>query len=260
MLNINNVTKNFSGLIAINDLELNVREGTIHGLIGPNGSGKTTLFNMISGVLRTSRGEIFFKGKKLNEMKPNQITRLGIARTFQNIRPFGEMTLLENVMVGRHCRSKSGFIRMIFQSPLQRKEEREIQERAHEYLHFVGLSEKCHIRATQLSYGEQRRLEVARALSTEPKILLLDEPAAGLNQQETENLESLILNIQKSGKTIFLIEHDMSLVMKISDLVTVINFGKKIAEGDADSVQNNPSVIEAYLGGGSFVRDTIKGA
>lgn len=258
MIKIKNVTKNFGGLVALNNLDISVREGTIHGLIGPNGSGKTTLFNVVSGILKPSDGNIQIKGNDINGLKPNQVTRLGIARTFQNIRLFGEMSLIENVMVGRHCRTKSGFFRITFSSPFQRKEEREIYDKASECLKFVDLFSKRNIGATQLSYGEQRHLEIARALATDPDILLLDEPAAGLNHNETSKLKYLIKKIKEMGRTIFLIEHDMSLVMDICDVITVINFGEKIAEGDAGTVQNNSAVIEAYLGGGSFGRNTTE--
>jgi branched-chain amino acid transport system ATP-binding protein len=248
ILEINNLSKHFGGVVALSKVDMDVKQGQIASLIGPNGAGKTTLFNCITGLEHPTMGMIKFQGKTIVGLRPNQITAIGMARTFQNIRLFPDLTALDNVKIGRHCRSKSHFWGAMTRNKKQRQEEAEITENAHEMLAFVGLSRYSDLAAGNLSYGDQRRLEIARALAAEPKLLLLDEPAAGMNPLETQRLMDLIYAIRERGLTILLIEHDMKVVMRISDWVTVIDHGEKISNGKPEVVRNDERVIKAYLG------------
>ncbi|WP_449413170.1 ABC transporter ATP-binding protein [Pandoraea soli] len=248
MLKLSNISKRFGGLHVLQDVNIEVPQGTIFGLIGPNGAGKTTVFNLITGLLQPTGGSITFDGESLVGQKPHKITQRGIARTFQNIRVFKEMTLIENVVVGMHRHLSYGPAGLLFSLPGYREMEKRSRERAHELLSWVKLDHKAHDIADNLSYGDQRKLELARALATEPKLLLLNEPVAGMNTGEKVDLMSEIENIKARGYTIFMIEHDMRFVMGLCERIAVLNFGRIIAEGSPDEIKHNPQVIEAYLG------------
>ena len=248
MLEIVGITKTFGGIMALMDVSFHVNRGTITAIIGPNGAGKTTLLNVISGIYRASEGEIFFEGKNISGIRPHQVSYLGITRTFQNPQVFKNMSALENVMVGFHSCTSSEFLACLARTSKVRSEEKETREAAMETLDFVKLTDRLNQPGSSLPCGDQKRLELARALVSRPKMILLDEPVSGLNASETEDMADLILKLKEAGITILLVEHDMNLVMRVADMIVVLNYGEKFAEGRPAEIQNDERVIAAYLG------------
>ncbi|RXK00904.1 ABC transporter ATP-binding protein [Arcobacter sp. CECT 8986] len=248
VLEIENVSKFFFGLVAIDDLTIKVKPGQIYGIIGPNGAGKTTLFNCVTGIYRPEKGSIKYKGEDITGMSPHKIAQKGVLRTFQNIRLFKDMSVAENIMAGCHTKSKQKWYHSIIHTPAFRKDEEKNWKKVEELMEFFNLTKYAMTPTTDLSYGNQRKVEMARALAAEPELLILDEPAAGLNENETIELTNIILKIKEMGLGIMMIEHDMEMVMKLTDYITVINFGKEISQGVPSFVQDDPRVIEAYIG------------
>lgn len=248
MLELKGITQIFGGVTALKDVSFSINQGEITGVIGPNGAGKTTLFNIVTGIYSQTSGQVIFEGRDISGLPAERLARLGMVRTFQNIELFGKMTVLENVMVGLHSRSSSGLFACSFKMPWAIREERRIRDEAHEWLQFVGIDDLAQIEANNLPFGRGRLLEIARAMACKPRMILMDEPAAGLNSQETLGLAGLIRRIRDRGITVVLVEHDMELVMDICDRIVVLNLGQKLTEGTPREIQDNPEVIAAYLG------------
>ncbi|ACD95580.1 ABC transporter ATP-binding protein [Trichlorobacter lovleyi] len=248
MLELKGITQIFGGVTALNDVSFSIHADQITGVIGPNGAGKTTLFNIVTGIYQQTSGQVIFEGSDISGIPVERLAAKGMVRTFQNIELFGQMTVLENVMVGLHSKSKSGLFACSFKAPWAIKEERRIREEAHEWLRFVGIEQLADVQASNLPFGKGRMLEIARAMACKPRMILMDEPAAGLNSQETVGLAELIRKIRDLGVTVVLVEHDMELVMDICDRIVVLNLGQKLAEGTPREIQDNPEVIAAYLG------------
>ncbi|MCE1227808.1 MAG: ABC transporter ATP-binding protein [Geobacteraceae bacterium] len=248
MLELKGISQIFGGVTALNDVSFSIHADQVTGVIGPNGAGKTTLFNIVTGIYQQTSGQVIFEGSDISGIPVERLAAKGMVRTFQNIELFGQMTVLENVMVGLHSKSKSGLFACSFKAPWAIKEERRIREEAHEWLRFTGIDQLAHVQASNLPFGKGRMLEIARAMACKPRLILMDEPAAGLNSQETVGLAELIRKIRDLGVTVVLVEHDMELVMDICDRIVVLNLGQKLAEGTPREIQDNPEVIAAYLG------------